>query len=503
MRQLYESGGPSGRYDWGMMNLKDPSILRTQAYINGEWADSSAGGTFAVLNPATGETLADVADGGEADALAAVEAARAAFPDWAALTASKRAAALMRWHDLMIENADDLAAIMTAEQGKPIAEARGEVVYGAQFVSWFAEECKRAYGQVIPSPISGSRIVVLKQPVGVAAAVTPWNFPNAMITRKAAPALAAGCTFIVKPAAETPLSALALGELATRAGIPDGVFNVVPTSKASSVGNVLTTHEDVSKFSFTGSTEVGKILLAQAASTVKNVSMELGGNAPFLVFDDADVDAAVKGAIAAKYRNTGQTCICANRFIAQRGIVTEFTAKLAEASAQLKVGNGADTDSDVGPLINEAAFDKVSSLVSDAVLAGAKVHTGGAPATASSLFYQPTVLGDVTNDMAIAQEEIFGPVSTVIAFDTEEEGVGYANDSRYGLASYFYSKDNARIWRVSEALEYGMVGVNTGSISTPVAPFGGWKESGIGREGAQQGLEEYLETKYVAVDIRG
>lgn len=485
------------------MNLNDPTLLKTQAYIDGQWTDSASGETFAVFNPATGETIAEVSDGIGDDAIAAVEAAKAAFPEWAALTASKRSRILMRWHDLMIENADDLAAIMTAEQGKIVAEAKGEVVYGAQFVSWFAEECKRAYGQVIPSPISGSRIVVLKQPVGVAAAITPWNFPNAMITRKAAPALAAGCTFVVKPAAETPLSALALAELATRAGIPNGVFSVVPTSRSANVGQVLTTHEDVSKFSFTGSTGVGKVLLAQASSTVKNVSMELGGNAPFLVFDDADVDAAVKGAIAAKYRNTGQTCICANRFIVQRGVVDEFTTKLSEASSTLKVGNGADEGSDVGPLINEAAFDKVSSLVSEAVLAGATVHTGGAPVSPSSLFYQPTVLGGVTNDMQIAQEEIFGPVSTVITFDTEEEGVGYANDSRYGLASYFYARDNARIWRVSEALEYGMVGVNTGSISTPVAPFGGWKESGIGREGAQQGLEEYLETKYVAMDIRG
>lgn len=464
---------------------------------------ASGGGTFAVLNPATGDTIAEVADGGADDAEAAVKSAHDAFGEWSSMTANKRARILMTWHDLMIENSEDLAAIMTAEQGKPIAEARGEVVYGAQFVSWFAEEGKRAYGQVIPSPISGNRIVVLKQPVGVAAAITPWNFPNAMITRKAAPALAAGCTFIVKPAEDTPLSALALAELATRAGIPAGVFNVVPTSNAASVGSVLTTHPDVAKFSFTGSTKVGKILLAQAASTVKNVSMELGGNAPFLVFDDADIDAAVKGAIAAKYRNTGQTCICVNRFIAQRSIVDEFTEKLVAASAGLKVGPGSETDSDIGPLINVAAFDKVSSLVSDAVLAGATVRTGGAPASASSLFYQPTVLGGVTNDMEIAKQEIFGPVSTVITFDTEEEGVSIANDSRYGLASYFYARDNARIWRVSEALEYGMVGVNTGSISTPVAPFGGWKESGIGREGAQQGLEEYLETKFVATDIRG
>jgi succinate-semialdehyde dehydrogenase/glutarate-semialdehyde dehydrogenase len=407
----------------------------------------------------------------------------------------------MRWHDLMLENDEDLASIMTAECGKPIAEALGEVRYGAQCVSWFAEEGKRAYGQVIPSPFPTARLVVLKQPVGVAAAVTPWNFPNAMITRKAAPALAAGCTFIVKPAEDTPLSALALAELAERAGIPAGVFNVVPTSRPASVGTVLTTHPDVGKFSFTGSTEVGKMLLAQTASTVKKVSMELGGNAPFIVFDDADIDAAVEGAIAAKYRNTGQTCICANRFYAQSGVAEEFTAKLAEAAKALVIGPGSDAASDIGPLINTAAHEKVTALVSSAVGAGADVRTGGGPSDRGGLFYEPTVLGGVTADMEIATSEIFGPVSTVITFDTEAEAIASANDTRYGLAAYMYTTDNSRAWRVSEALEYGMVGVNTGKISTPVVPFGGWKESGIGREGAQQGLEEYLETKYISMEI--
>jgi succinate-semialdehyde dehydrogenase/glutarate-semialdehyde dehydrogenase len=465
------------------------------------WTDAADGSTFDVSDPASGETVASVADSGAEEATAAVISAKEAFPAWAALTAHKRARILMRWHDLMLENAEDLASIMTAEGGKPIAEAIGEVRYGAQFVSWFAEEGKRAYGQVIPSPFPTARLVVLKQPIGVAAAVTPWNFPNAMITRKAAPALAAGCTFIIKPAEDTPLSALALAELAERAGIPPGVFNVVPTSHPAAVGTVLTTHPDVGKFSFTGSTAVGKMLLAQTASTVKRVSMELGGNAPFIVFDDADIDAAVDGAIAAKYRNTGQTCICANRFYAQSGIAEEFTSKLARATQALVVGPGTDKRSDVGPLINAAAHTKVSALVSSAVGAGADVRTGGSPSDRGGLFYEPTVLGGITASMEIASSEVFGPVSSIITFETEAEAVASANNTRYGLAAYMYTRDNSRAWRVSEALEYGMVGVNTGSISTPVAPFGGWKESGIGREGAHQGLEEYLETKYVSMDI--
>lgn len=484
-----------------MRELADGTLIRTQAYIGGEWVDGPQGATFDVTDPASGELIASVADAREEEAKAAVAAARSAFPEWAARTAHDRAQIMMRWHDLMLENAEDLASIMTAEGGKPIAEALGEVRYGAQFVSWFAEEGKRAYGQVIPSPFPTARIVVLKQPVGVAAAVTPWNFPNAMITRKAAPALAAGCTFIVKPAEDTPLSALALADLAERVGIPPGVFNVVPTSVPSAVGTVLTTHPDVAKFSFTGSTAVGKMLLAQTASTVKKVSMELGGNAPFIVFDDADIDAAVEGAIVAKYRNSGQTCICANRFYAQSAIADEFTAKLAAAAGALVVGPGSDEASDVGPLINAAAFSKVSALVASAVGAGAHVRTGGGPSASGALFYEPTVLGGVTADMEIASAEVFGPVSSVISFDTEAEVIASANDTRYGLAAYMYTRDNSRVWRVAEALEYGMVGVNTGRISTPVAPFGGWKESGIGREGAHQGLEEYLETKFIAMDI--
>jgi succinate-semialdehyde dehydrogenase/glutarate-semialdehyde dehydrogenase len=484
-----------------MNEVADPTLVRTQAYIGGAWTDAADGSTFDVSDPASGDTVATVADSGAEEATAAVVSAKEAFPAWAAETAHKRARILMRWHDLMLENAEDLASIMTAEGGKPIAEAIGEVRYGAQFVSWFAEEGKRAYGQVIPSPFPTARLVVLKQPIGVAAAVTPWNFPNAMITRKAAPALAAGCTFIIKPAEDTPLSALALAELAERAGIPAGVFNVVPTSNPAAVGTVLTTHPDVGKFSFTGSTAVGKMLLAQTASTVKRVSMELGGNAPFIVFDDADIDAAVDGAIAAKYRNTGQTCICANRFYAQSGIAEEFTSKLARATQALVVGPGTDKRSDVGPLINAAAHTKVSALVSSAVGAGADVRTGGSPSDRGGLFYEPTVLGGITASMEIASSEVFGPVSSIITFKTEDEAVASANNTRYGLAAYMYTKDNSRAWRVSEALEYGMVGVNTGSISTPVAPFGGWKESGIGREGAHQGLEEYLETKYVSMDI--
>lgn len=484
-----------------MNEISDQLLVRTQAYIGGAWRETADESTFEVRDPATGDVITTVADSGEDEARAAVAAAKTAFPAWAAETPHTRASVLMRWHDLMLENEEDLASIMTAEGGKPIGEALGEVRYGAQFVSWFAEEGKRTYGQVIPSPFPTARLVVLKQPVGVAAAVTPWNFPIAMITRKAAPALAAGCTFIIKPAEDTPLSALALAELADRAGIPPGVFNVVPTSAPAAVGTVLTTHPDVGKFSFTGSTAVGKRLLAQAASTVKKVSMELGGNAPFIVFDDADVDAAVKGAITAKYRNTGQTCICANRFYAQSGIAEEFTSKLAAATSALTVGPGVDEASDVGPLINAPAFEKVSALVASAVGAGADVRSGGGAAESGSLFFEPTVLGGVTADMEIATSEVFGPVSSVITFDTEADVIVSANDTRFGLAAYLYTTDNARAWRVSEALEYGMVGVNTGSISTPVAPFGGWKESGIGREGAHQGIEEYLETKYVSMDI--
>lgn len=486
-----------------MVALSNESILATRSFIGGEWREASSGTTFSVLDPATGRVVARVADCDAGDAKDAVGAAADAFATWSMLTAHKRSALLMGWHDLILENVDDLAHLMTAEQGKPISEAKGEVVYGAQFISWFAEEGKRAYGQTIPSPVSRSRIVVLKQPIGVAAAITPWNFPNAMITRKAAAALAAGCTFVVKPAEDTPLSALALGILADEAGIPSGVFNVVPTSNPAAVGEVLTKDERVAKFSFTGSTQVGKLLLGQAASTVKNVSMELGGNAPFLVFEDADIDAAVEGAVAAKYRNTGQTCICANRFLVHDDVAVEFTEKLAAASALLVVGPGSDPATDVGPLINESALAKVERLVTSAVEDGATVHTGGTWGGPGPLFFEPTVISGVLPTMEVANSEVFGPVASIISFGSEDEGVRLANDTRYGLAAYFYTRDTGRAWRVAERLEYGMVGVNTGRISTPVAPFGGWKESGIGREGAQQGLEEYLETKYVAFDIGG
>lgn len=479
--------------------LADPTLLKTAAYVGGAWRSASSGATYEVRDPATGEVITEVPAMGADDAREAVDAAARAFPAWASLTAAERGRYLKRWHDLMVEHAEDLGLLMTREQGKPVPEARGEVLYGASFVEWFAEEGRRAYGEVIPQHQADKRLLVLRQPVGAAAAITPWNFPNAMITRKAAPALAAGCTFIVKPAGETPLSALALAELAERAGIPPGVFNVVTTNRSADVGEVLTTDTRVRKFSFTGSTEVGKRLLAQCASTVKKVSMELGGNAPFIVFDDADVAAAVEGAIVAKYRNGGQTCVCANRIYAQDSVYDAFVERLGAATERLEVGPGTKEGVVVGPLINTAALEKVSGLVAGAVAAGARVVTGGEPMGGN--FFRPTVLADVTGDMAVAVEEIFGPVAPVIRFSSEEEVIAAANDTPYGLAAYFYARDNARIWRVTEGLEYGMVGVNTGLISTTVAPFGGWKESGIGREGSHMGLEEYLETKYVCIGI--
>jgi succinate-semialdehyde dehydrogenase/glutarate-semialdehyde dehydrogenase len=483
------------------LGLDDPTLVRQRAFVDGAWVGAASGTTYVVTDPATGEVLTEVPAMDAADARRAIEAADRAFPMWAAMTAIERGTLLRRWFDLMVENADDLGRIMTLEQGKPLPEARGEVIYGASFVEWFAEEAKRAYGDVIPTFTPDKRLLVLRQPVGVAAAITPWNFPNAMITRKAGPALAAGCTFVVKPAGDTPLSALALADLASRAGIPEGVFNVVTARDPGPVGEELTTNPLVRKFSFTGSTGVGKQLLARAASTVKNVSMELGGNAPFLVFDDADIDAAVEGAIHSKYRNGGQTCVCANRMYAQDGIHDEFAAKLADASAALRVGPGVGEGIDIGPLINMSALEKVDRLVGQAVAGGAVVLTGGRPSDLGGTFYEPTVLTGVLADMAIADEEIFGPVAPVFRFSTEEEAVAAANDTPYGLAAYFYSRDNSRIWRVSEALEYGMIGVNTGLMSTTVAPFGGWKESGIGREGSYQGIDEYLETKYVAIGI--
>jgi succinate-semialdehyde dehydrogenase/glutarate-semialdehyde dehydrogenase len=480
-----------------MLNLSDPSLLRADAYIDGAWRPAASGKRFAVRNPANGEILAEVADLEAADARTAIDAAAAAQGAWAALTAKARAALLMAWHARIIEAREDLARLMTAEQGKPLAESRGEVTYGAAFIEWFAEEAKRAYGEVIPSHAQGKRILVLKQPVGVAAAITPWNFPNAMITRKAGPALAAGCAFIVKPPQETPLSALALAELAARAGIPRGVFNVVPSTRSADVGQELTSNPLVRKFSFTGSTEVGRKLMAQCASTVKKVSLELGGNAPFIVFDDADLDAAVEGALASKYRNMGQTCVCANRFLVHAPVFDAFAEKLKRRVAQMRVGDGTGEGVDQGPLINEKAALKVEHLVADAVAKGAKVTLGGHRHALGGTYFEPTVVTGVTPAMEMFSEEIFGPVASLTQFEDEAEAVGLANDTIYGLASYFYARDLGRVLRVAEALEYGMVAVNDGLLSTEVAPFGGIKQSGLGREGSKYGLEEYMEPKYV------
>jgi succinate-semialdehyde dehydrogenase/glutarate-semialdehyde dehydrogenase len=479
------------------MHLKDPSLLRADAYVDGAWTAAGAGGRFAVTNPATGETLADVADGGVDDARAAIEAAHAAFPAWRARTAKDRAGLMRKWFELIMANQEDLAVIMTSEQGKPLAETRGEVAYGASFIEWFAEEGKRLYGDVIPTHAVGKRILALKEPIGVVAAITPWNFPNAMITRKCAPALAAGCTFVIKPPRETPLSALALAELAHRAGIPRGVFNVLPSRQASKVGAELTSNPLVRKFTFTGSTEIGKLLMAQCATTVKKVSLELGGNAPFIVFDDADLDAAADGAMLSKYRNMGQTCVCANRLYVQDGVYDAFSAKLAERVAKLKVGNGLEDGVAQGPLINMEAVEKVERLLADATAHGAQVVTGGHRHALGGTFFEPTIVAGVTSAMEIAQEEIFGPVATLFRFRDEAEVIRQANDTPFGLAAYFYARDIGRVMRVAEGLEYGIVGVNEGIISTEVAPFGGVKESGIGREGSKYGIEDFLEIKYV------
>ena len=480
-----------------MLKLADPTLLKADAYVDGAWIKGAAGKTFPVRNPATGETLAEVADLEPADARAAIEAAAAAFPAWAAKTAKERAAVLRTWFGLIMAAQEDLAQLMTAEQGKPLAETRGEVAYGASFIEWFAEEAKRLYGDVIPTHAAGKRILVLKQPIGVVSAITPWNFPNAMITRKLAPAIAAGCTFVIKPADETPLSALALAELADRAGLPKGVFNVVTTTRAKEVGLELTQNPLVRKFSFTGSTEVGKQLMAQCATTVKKVSLELGGNAPFIVFDDADLDQAVEGALASKYRNMGQTCVCANRFLVQDGVYDAFEAKLAARVKTMTVGNGAEAGVVQGPLINMDAVEKVERLLADAVASGAKVEVGGHRHALGGTFFEPTVVTDVKPTMAISREEIFGPVATLTRFKDDAEAVRLANDTDFGLAAYFYARDVGRIFRVAEALEYGMVAVNDGILSTEVAPFGGVKQSGIGREGSKYGIEDYVEIKYL------
>ena len=480
------------------VRLSDPALFRQQCYVGGDWVDADSGATFDVTDPATGQTIGVVPAFGAAETRRAVEAASNAYPAWRALTGKERASILRRWYELMLEHQEDLAVIMTAEQGKPMAESRGEVLFGASFIEWFAEEAKRAYGDVIPTHLADRRIVVTKEPIGVVASITPWNFPNAMITRKAGPALAAGCTVVARPASSTPLSALALGELATRAGIPAGVINVV-TGPSSAVGGELTANPTVRKLSFTGSTAVGKILLEQCAGTVKKVSMELGGNSPFIVFDDADVDAAVEGAVASKYRNTGQTCVCANRFLVQEGVHDEFARKLAEATASLRVGPGLQGETDQGPLIDMAAVEKVEDHIQDAVNGGGTVVAGGQRHELGGTFFEPTVITGVTPAMKVAREETFGPVAPVFRFKTEEQAIQLANATEFGLAAYFYSRDIGRIWRVGEALEYGIVGINVGIISTEVAPFGGFKESGIGREGSKYGLDEFLEVKYMCV----
>ncbi|WP_020570797.1 NAD-dependent succinate-semialdehyde dehydrogenase [Neolewinella persica] len=479
------------------MKLSNPNLLRHQAYINGTWIPAKDGRTFPVLNPFNDELIAEVADLGAADTEIAIEAAAVAFKSWRAETAGRRSKILRRWFELILENIDDLALILTTEQGKPLAEAKGEIKYGASFVEWFAEEGKRAYGDVIPGHGRDKRITVIKQPVGVVAAITPWNFPVAMITRKVAPALAVGCTVVIKPAQDTPLSALALAVLAEAAGIPPGVFNVLTSNQAKRVGEVLTSSPIVRKLSFTGSTPVGKELMRQCAGTVKALSLELGGNAPFIVFEDADIEGAVAGAMASKYRNGGQTCVCANRFYVQSSVYDQFVERLAAAVEELSVGDGREAGVDVGPLINDAGLKKVRELVDDAKQKGAMVKIGGSQLKTGARCYAPTVLAGVTKDMDLLQTEIFGPVAPIVRFDTEAEVIALANDTPFGLAAYFYGRDYALIWRVAEALEYGMVGINTGMISTTVAPFGGMKESGFGREGSKYGLEDYLEIKYM------
>jgi len=481
------------------LNLKNPSLLRDKGYINGKWVSAADGATFAVTNPADGSLVAQVPELTVEDARSAIEAANAAWPAWRSKTAKERSAILRRWFDLMLANKDDLAALMTAEQGKPLAESAGEIMYGASFIEWFAEEAKRVYGDVIPTHLPDRRILTIKQGVGVVAAVTPWNFPNAMITRKAGPAMAAGCPIVIKPASETPLSALALAELAEQAGVPAGVFNVITTTNSRAVGKELTESPLVRKFSFTGSTEVGKALIRQCASTVKKVSMELGGNAPFIVFDDANVDAAVSGAIISKYRNAGQTCVCANRIYVQEGVYDQFVEKFTKAVKGLKVGRGEEAGVNIGPMISPSAIEKVEELLEDARSKGASVVEGGERHTLGGLFYQPTVVSGVTADMAFATEEIFGPVAPIFRFSSEEEVIRLANATEFGLASYFYARDLGRVFRVAEELEYGMVCVNDGILSTETAPFGGVKESGIGREGSKYGIDEFIEIKYITL----
>ncbi|MBE9562283.1 MAG: NAD-dependent succinate-semialdehyde dehydrogenase [Proteobacteria bacterium] len=478
------------------MQLQNSSLFQQQAYINGSWLNSDQ--TIEVTNPANNSVLGTIPNFGQAETKVAIEAAHVAGVEWRGKLAKERSAILRDWFNLIMENQQDLATLMTAEQGKPLAESMGEIAYGASFIEWFAEEAKRVYGDIIPEPLPGRRIIVIKQPIGVVAAITPWNFPNAMITRKCAPALAVGCTVVIKPAKSTPFSALALAALAEQAGIPKGVINIV-TGNASSIGTELATNPLVKKLSFTGSTEIGKQLMQQCSGTVKKVSMELGGNAPFIVFDDADLDRAVAGTIASKYRNTGQTCVCANRLLVQDGVYDEFAAKLADKVKNLKVGDGLQGKTEQGPLINMAAVEKVEEHISNAVANGAKITYGGKRHTLGGTFFEPTILTNVTSAMQIATEETFGPVAPLFRFKTEAEAIELANDTQFGLASYFYTQDLGRAWRVAEALEYGMVGINEGIISTEVAPFGGIKESGIGREGSKYGVDDFLEMKYMCM----
>ena len=478
------------------IQLSDQALLKTRAYIDGQWVDADSGETLAVTNPATGEVIAEVASCGGAETRRAIEAAEAAFKDWRQRTAKERAACLRKWFNLMMEAQEDLATIMTLEQGKPLAEARGEIAYGANYIEWFAEEAKRIYGDTIPQPSNDRRIVCIKQPVGVVACITPWNFPNAMLTRKIAPALAAGCTVVCKPANATPLSAYAFTELAERAGIPAGVINMI-TGKTAAIGKEMTTNWTVRKLTFTGSTPVGKQLMAECAATVKRTSMELGGNAPFIVFDDADLDAAVAGALISKYRNAGQTCVCANRILVQEGVYDAFADKLATAVGGLKMGPGTEEGVTVGPLITEEAANDMEAFVEDALAKGAKKVIGGNRSDLGTQFFEPTILTNVSGEMRVFREEIFGPIAPLFKFGTEEEAIQMANDTEFGLACYFYARDVGRIWRVSEALEYGIVGINEGIISNEMAPFGGVKESGQGREGSKYGLDDYVEIKYM------
>lgn len=480
--------------------LKDPKLFRQQCYIDGQWLDADSGASIDVVNPATGGVIGSIPKMGAAETRRAIDAANAALPGWRAKLPKERANILRKWYELMMANADDLGLLMTTEQGKPLAEAKGEIAYAASFIEWFAEEAKRTYGDVIPQHQADKRLVVIKQPVGVCGLITPWNFPAAMITRKAAPALAAGCTVVIKPATQTPYSAFALAELAERAGVPKGVINIV-TGSAKEIGGELTSNNLVRKISFTGSTEVGAELMKQSAATIKKISLELGGNAPFLVFDDADLDAAVEGAMISKYRNNGQTCVCANRILVQDKVYDAFAAKLAEKVKSLKVGPGTQPGITTGPLIDDKAVAKVEEHIQDAVSKGAKVLLGGKKHSLGGRFFEPTVLVDVNTSMKVTKEETFGPVAPLFRFKTEEEAIAMANDTEFGLASYFYARDIGRIWRVAEGIESGMVGINTGLISNEVAPFGGVKQSGIGREGSKYGIEEYLEVKYLCMGI--